>query len=93
MAMTLTEPKPFHMASLIVAVLTLAIVAQSLVSRTPPPFEKHGVTVHSSQQSVSGRVVIGDVQLPEHTMRVLRADHSLVGGRWVDPETGELGDS
>lgn len=91
MALTLQEPKPFHMASLIIAVLTLAIAAQSLVNRPLAPFTKDGVTVHSSQQSVSGRVVVEDVQLPEHTMRVLRADHSLVGGRWL--QDGKLGDS
>lgn len=90
-ALTLDIPKPFHMVSLVVAVLTLAIAAQHAMDRPTAPFTKNGVTVHSSTQSVSGRVVVEDVQLPEHTMRVLRADHSLVGGRWL--MDGELGDS
>lgn len=84
-------PKPFHMVSLVAAVLALAIAAQHATTRPALPYTLNGVTVHSSEQSVTGRVVVEDVQLPQHTMRVLRADHSLVGGRWL--QDGELGDS
>lgn len=90
-SVSLGTPKPFHMVSIVVAVLMLAIAGQRVVERPLMPFTHNGVTVLSSVQSVSGRVVVEDVQLAEHTMRVLRADHSLVGGRWL--ENGELGDS
>lgn len=82
--------------SLGVAILALAFAVQRQFSRPKVPFQQNGVTVHSSTESVSGRVVVEDVDLGEHTMRVLRADHSLVGGLWLMPhgESGmELGDS
>ncbi|SCV69725.1 BQ2448_1119 [Microbotryum intermedium] len=49
------------------------------------------VRLLASQQSITGRVVLGETMVHNLTLRYLRVDHSLLGGLWMMPTEQEAG--
>lgn len=83
---------------LLVLALRQQIFLRPPGERSDPYVTAHGeLRVLSSEQSLTGRVVVGD-NLKEG-YRFLRCDHSILGGRWFrereinGEKTVELGDS
>lgn len=76
-----------------VVILLAASIIPSLNSRTLPLVHpSYPLRILSSVQSTTGLIVVGEVlspspgqeELPIHSVRYLRASHSLLGGVWLD---------
>lgn len=91
-ANVIPRPKPTPVA-LGLRALPLITAFAGFAAYPFPPFSGEDVTIHTSQASVSGRVIVGDNHLQGY--RYLRADRALVGGVWIKNDSGvvELGDS
>ncbi|KDE04110.1 hypothetical protein MVLG_05403 [Microbotryum lychnidis-dioicae p1A1 Lamole] len=48
------------------------------------------VRILASQQSITGRVVVGETMVHNLTLRYLRVDHSLLGGLWMMPAKQDM---
>ena len=66
----------------------LALALQSVFRNVKYPIVsvKGGLRVLNSTQSVTGRVVVAENIADGY--RVLRCDHSLLGGRWIKENEG-----
>ena len=63
--------------------IALLVVPSWRDPHTHLPFSAE-TTVLARRSSVTGRISVLEHQItPEHTIRVLRADHSLLGGIWI----------
>ena len=63
--------------------IALLVVPALRDPQTHSPFSAE-TTVLARRTSVTGRISVLEHQItPEHTIRVLRADHSLLGGIWL----------
>lgn len=97
-----SNSSPF--TSLLLRAVPIAIAAMAFRFHPEAPFEKAGIRVLSSNESISGRVVVADSSVTSennatHSLRYLRADHSILGGVWIrnretaEGNTVDLGDS